>query len=234
MLRMKDAGSTLATKNAAIAIDTKAVKDDGTFEGYGSVFGVVDSYAEVVKPGAFMASLAKRKARGVKLLWQHDTTQPIGVYEDLAEDSKGLWCKGRLLKDVSPKAAEAYGLLREGALDGLSIGYRQIKAEPDKDRPGVLNLLELDLREISIVTFAANERARVETVKSILSGGVLPTVREFEEHLRDAGFSKAKAVAIAAAATPHLRGDPEAEGDQIAQFLRALRDAPIEDLTGEP
>src|SRR5437868_2730757 len=109
----------LQTKNSGLALEIKAVSDDGTFEGYGSVFGVIDSYREVVKPGAFMNSLAKRKARGVKLLWQHDPEQPIGVYEDLAEDSKGLWCKGRLLKDVSSKAAEAYGLLKEGALDGL-------------------------------------------------------------------------------------------------------------------
>ena len=213
----------LQTKNSGFALDVKAISDDGTFEGYGSVFGVVDSYREVVRPGAFMASLTKRKAKGIKLLWQHDSEQPIGVYEDLAEDSKGLWCKGRLLKDVSPKAAEAYGLLREGALDGLSIGYREIRTEKDTERPGVVNLLELDLREISIVTFAANEKARVETVKSILAGGVLPTVREFEEHLRDAGFPRSLAQAIASKAAPHLRGEPEAKADDAVAFLEALR-----------
>jgi hypothetical protein len=109
-------------------------------------------------------------------------------------------------------AAEAYGLLKAGALDGLSIGYRDIKTEPHPDKPGVVNLLELDLREISIVTFAANEKARVETVKSLLTAGELPTVRQFEEHLRDAGFSKTLAAAIAGKAAPHLRGEPEAEG----------------------
>jgi HK97 family phage prohead protease len=187
------------------------------------VFGVVDSYREVVKPGAFMASLAKRKAKGIKLLWQHDASQPIGIWDDLAEDSKGLWGKGRLLKDVSARAAEAYGLLKAGALDGLSIGYREVKTEPDADKPGIVNLLELDLREISIVTFAANEKARVETVKSLLTAGELPTVRQFEEHLRDAGFSKTLAAAIAGKAAPHLRGEPEEKADDLVEFLAALR-----------
>jgi HK97 family phage prohead protease len=221
MLRFKSAGAELATKS--IALDLKALNDDGSFEGYGSVFGVVDSYREVVKPGAFMASLAKRKAKGIKLLWQHDASQPIGIWDDLAEDSKGLWGKGRLLKDVSARAAEAYGLLKAGALDGLSIGYREVKTEPDADKPGIVNLLELDLREISIVTFAANEKARVETVKSLLTAGELPTVRQFEEHLRDAGFSKTLAAAIAGKAAPHLRGEPEEKADDLVEFLAALR-----------
>ena len=220
MLHTKDAGLVLATKS--VHFDIKGLKDDGTFEGYGSVFNNVDSYNEVVKPGAFMASLSKRKPKGIKLLWQHDSEQPIGVWQDLAEDSKGLWGKGQLLKDVSPRAAEAYGLLKAEALDGLSIGYRTIKAEKDHGRPGVLNLLELDLREISVVTFAANERARVETVKSILAGGALPSVREFEELLREAGFSKSLATKIASKAAPLLRGEPEAKANDARSFLEAL------------
>ncbi len=223
MLKLKELGGlSLAVKNSAVALDVKALKEDGTIEGYGSVFGVVDSDREVVEPGAFIGSLAKRKARGIKLLWQHDPSQPIGVWEDLAEDSKGLWGRGRLLKDVSPKAAEAYGLLREGALDSLSIGYREIKTEPHKEKPGVTRLLELDLREVSVVTFAANDRARVETVKSILAGGELPTVRQFEEHLRDAGFSKSQAAAIASKAAPHLRRESEAKASDAAAFMQAL------------
>lgn len=223
MFRTKDTGGTLATKNSAVEIDVKKIKDDGTFEGYGSVFGNVDSYREVVEPGAFVGSLAKRKPRGIKMLWQHDSSQPIGVYDDMAEDAKGLWVKGRLLIDVSPRAKEAYGLLREGALDGLSIGYRTVKAEPHPDKAGVTRLTELDLREVSVVTFAANERARVETIKSIITGGELPTVREFEEFLRDAGgFSKSLAAAIACKAAPHLRRESEAKASDPAAFLQAL------------
>jgi HK97 family phage prohead protease len=215
----------LLTKNSGLPLDVKAVAEDGSFEGYGSVFGNVDSYGEAVMPGAFTGSLvdAKRKGRSVKMLWQHNPDHPIGVWDDLAEDAKGLWVKGRLLKDVSPLAAEAYGLLKEGALDGLSIGYRVVEAAPHPDKQGVLALKKLDLKEVSIVTFAANERARVESVKHILAAGLLPTVREFEEFLRDAGgFSKSLAAAIAAKATPHLRGEPEAKAEDLARFVAAM------------
>lgn len=219
-------GDSLALKNSAITLDVKAIKDDGTFEGYGSVFNVVDSYRDVVMPGAFANSLVKRKSSGIKLLWQHDPSQPIGVWEDLAEDQKGLWGRGRLLTDVSPRAREAHGLLKAGALDGLSIGYREIKSEPHPDKNGVLKLLELDLREISIVTFAANDKARVETVKSLLARGEVPTVRQFEEFLRDAGgFSKSLAAAIASKATPHLRGDPDAKANDAVTLLQKLLQA---------
>lgn len=215
----------IQTKNSGVPLDVKAVSDEGTIEGYGSIFGNVDSYGEAVVPGAFTQSLvdAKRKGRTIKMLWQHDPHQPIGVWEDLAEDSKGLWVKGRLLREVSPKAAEAHGLLKAGALDGLSIGYRTLDADQDEKRPGVILLKKLELLEVSPVTFAANERARVEVVKSILDGGSLPTVREFEGALRELGLSKAKAAAIATAATPHLRGEPEGKADQLAEFLMGLR-----------
>ncbi len=216
----------LLTKNSAIALDGKAVSDTGSIEGYASVFGNVDSYGEIVEPGAFVDSLvgSKRTGRKVKMLYQHDPHQPIGVWDDLAEDAKGLWVKGRLLVEESPKAREVHGLLKAGALDGLSIGYRTVKAEPKAGKPGVISLTKLDLLENSIVTFAANERARVEVVKSILDAGALPTVREFEGLLREAGFSKAKAAAIATTATPHLRGEPEGKADQAVEFARKLRD----------
>lgn len=217
----------LMTKNSGIPLDTKAVSESGTIEGYASIFGNVDSYGEVVEPGAFSESLVKsqRTGRKIKMLYQHDPHQPIGVWDDLAEDGKGLWVKGRLLIEQSPKASEVHGLLKEGALDGLSIGYRTIKAEPKPGKPGVTSLIKLDLLENSIVTFAANERARVEVVKAITEAGGLPTVREFEGLLREAGFSKAKAVAIAASATPHLRGEPEGEAVNPADFLLRLHEA---------
>jgi HK97 family phage prohead protease len=220
------AASALMTKISGVPLEVKAVGDDGTIEGYGSVFGNVDSYGEIVLPGAFTQSIvdANRKGRTVKMLWQHQPDQPIGIWEDLAEDKKGLYVKGRLLKDVSPLAAQAHGLLKGGALDGLSIGYRELDAEPDDKRPNVRLLKKLDLREVSIVTFAANDRARVESVKHILAAGNLPTVREFEDFLRDAGgFSKSLAAAIAAKATPHLRGEPEPQANELERFFNAFR-----------
>lgn len=216
----------LLTKNSAVALDAKAVSATGVIEGYASIFGNVDSYGEIVEPGAFSESLVKsqRTGRKIKMLYQHDPHQPIGVWDDLAEDGKGLWVKGRLLVEESPKAREVHGLLKAGALDGLSIGYRTLDAKPKEGKPGVVSLLKLDLLENSIVTFAANDRARVEVVKSILDGGNLPTVREFEGALRELGLSKAKAAAIATLATPHLRGEPEAKAnDELLEFLKALR-----------
>jgi HK97 family phage prohead protease len=217
----------LMTKISGVPLDVKAVSDDGTIEGYGSVFGNIDSYGEVVMPGAFTQSLvdSKRKGRTIKMLWQHDPAQPIGIWDDLAEDAKGLWVKGRLLTEVSTTAREAHGLIKAGALDGLSIGYQTLDAEPDDKRPGIVLLKKLDLREVSPVTFAANERARVESVKHIMAAGELPSVRQFEEFLRDAGgFSKSLAAAIAAKATPHLRGEPEAKApDELRRFLQSLR-----------
>lgn len=226
MLQTKSGPQGLNTKDSGLGLDVKAVGDDGVIEGYASAFGVVDSHNEVVEPGAFTASLveSKRKGRSIKMLWQHDSGQPIGVWDDLAEDSKGLWVKGRILKDASKLAGEAYALLKGGALDELSIGYRTIQTEPHDDKQGVLRLLKLDLREVSLVTFGALGRAaRITDVKSILEGGQLPTVREFEEHLRESGFSKSLATAIAAKATPHLRGEPEAKADDARELLRLLR-----------
>lgn len=217
----------LMTKNSGLALDVKAIGDDGTIEGYGSTFGNVDSYGEIVEPGAFAASLAEagRKGRTIKMLWQHDPEQPIGVWDELVEDSKGLRVKGRLLITASNRAAEAHGLLREKALEGLSIGYRVVKAKPDPARENVILLTKLDLREVSIVTFAANERARVDAVKHLIAAGQVPTVRQFEEFLREeGGFSRSLAAAIAGKATPHLRGEPEAEADDpLQRFFEAMR-----------
>lgn len=214
----------MLTKNSGLTLDVKALGDDGRIAGYASAFNVVDSYGEMVLPGAFKASLAdsRRAKKSIKMLYQHDTYQPIGVWDVVEEDSKGLHVEGRLLKDVSPKAAEVYGLVREAALDELSIGYREIETVK---LPNALGLKKLDLREVSIVTFGALGRAaHIDEIKSILDGGKLPTVREFEGLLRDAGFSRSKAEAIAAAAKPHLRGEPEGKAeDDMRRFLSALR-----------
>lgn len=216
----------LKLKNSGLGLDVKAIGDDGVIEGYASVWDVVDSAEEAVLKGAFKTSLAaSRKAgRRIKMLHQHNRDEVIGVWDELAEDETGLRVKGRLLKDVSPLAATTYGLLREGALDELSIGYREVETKKDPSRPGILLLKQLDLREVSVVTFGAlGQAARIDTVKSLLDGGELPTVRQFEDHLRDSGFSKSLATAIAAKAAPHLRGEPEAEADDVLEFLKRLR-----------
>ena len=129
-------------------------------EGYASFFGKCDQGGDVVEPGAYAASLADlaQNGRSVKMLWQHDPTQPIGIWDEVREDKKGLYVKGRLLLDVA-KGREAAALIEAGAIDGLSIGYRTKKAH--KNSKGQRLLSELELWEVSLVTFPMLAEARV-------------------------------------------------------------------------
>ncbi len=142
-------------KFCSLSADVK-VSDDLSIEGYASRFDAPDQGGDVVAPGAYRVSLAEN--RGVKMLWQHDPSQPIGVWEDLREDTQGLWVKGRLLEGVA-RAREAAALLRAGAIDGLSIGYRTRRAT--KNEGGGRTLMELELWEVSLVTFPMLPSARV-------------------------------------------------------------------------
>lgn len=144
------------------AIEVKSLDAAGRFSGYASVFDVVDSQRDRMRHGAFRRSLRGRETP-VKLLWQHQWENPIGVVEQIFEDAKGLFIQGRLLMDVA-KAREAYALLKAGALRGMSIGYQVKQSRRDPDS-GVRELLEVDLWEVSIVTMPANAHANVTVVK---------------------------------------------------------------------
>ncbi len=137
------------------------VTDGSGVEGYASLFGVKDQGGDVVQSGAYAASLKRLAAKGakVKMLWQHDPAQPIGIWDEVREDAIGLWVKGRLLTEVE-KGREAAALLAAGAIDGLSIGYRTLKAE--RDGKGQRLLSELELWEVSLVTFPMLSEARVQ------------------------------------------------------------------------
>ncbi|OWY18678.1 peptidase U35 [Thioclava sp. JM3] len=134
---------------------------DGTvIEGYASLFGLPDQGGDVVCKGAYAKGLERLLARGgtVKMLWQHDPAQPIGIWDDIREDARGLYVKGRLLPGVA-RAREATALIAARAIDGLSIGYRTVAAE--KDAKGRRLLAELELWEVSLVTFPMLREARV-------------------------------------------------------------------------
>jgi HK97 family phage prohead protease len=150
---------------AGAASFTRArLKTAGSFEGYASVFGAEDQGRDVVMPGAFRVSLARAGAAKVRMLFQHDPAQPVGVWDEIREDARGLYVRGRLTLEVA-RAGEILALMREGALDGLSIGFRARKAVRDA-RSGLRRLYEIDLWEISIVTFPMLPDARVSAVKS--------------------------------------------------------------------
>jgi uncharacterized protein len=131
----------------------------GVFAGYASLFGVPDSAGDVVMPGAFAASLARRGPGGIRMLFQHDAGQPIGTWLDLREDSRGLFVRGRLSSEVQ-QAEELGQLLHDGAIDGLSIGFRAVLATRDRVTRR-RRLIKVDLWEISLVTFPMLEGARV-------------------------------------------------------------------------
>ncbi|MBM3763275.1 MAG: HK97 family phage prohead protease [Acidobacteria bacterium] len=161
--------------------------DGGGFEGIASVYGNVDSYGDIVEPGAFSKSI-KERGSNVPILWQHDATKPIGSGQ-VFETSAGLGIKGRILDTVT-QGREALALLRAGVVKGLSIGYRTLKDEWDSTRKVKL-LKEIKLYEVSVVTFPANELATVGTVglaggsgKADTSGDVLKALREIRDGQR--------------------------------------------------
>lgn len=178
----------------AFALSIKAAGDDGTVEGYGSVFGVRDNYDDVIAKGAFLASLKEHKAAGTMpaMLWQHNASEPIGIWTEMVEDDKGLRIKGKLALETT-KGKEAHALLKLGALNGLSIGFMSKQWAYDRETD-VRTLTEIDLWEVSLVTFPANEKARVTGVKS--SPDDVATPKDAERILREAGFSKADATAF--------------------------------------
>jgi HK97 family phage prohead protease len=216
----------MAVKHKQFAFKADAVNEDGTFSGYGSVFGNVDSYNEIVAPGAFSDSLKAIKASGDPLpaLWQHRSGEPIGGYDLLEEDSRGLKVSGWLLKDEIPRAAEAYALMKRRVVKGLSIGYYVLEDSwNEKDR--IRTLTKLELVEISIVTFPANAEAQVDSVKSfeqMIKAGNLPSLPEFEDFLRESGFSKTQATAIAGHGLKSLLSRSESGGEK-SDVLSALR-----------
>lgn len=183
----------MKTKHFDVGFEIKAVNADGTVEGYGSVFGVRDNYDDVIAKGAFIQSLKDHKAAGTMpaMLWQHDADKPIGVWTEMVEDEKGLRIKGQLAMETV-KGKEAHALLKMGALNGLSIGFMSKEWAYDRETE-VRTLTAIDLWEVSLVTFPANEKARVTNVKS---ADELQAPKDAEKALRDAGFSKSDATAF--------------------------------------
>jgi HK97 family phage prohead protease len=150
------------------------IDSEGRFEGYASVFGKLDDGGDIVMPGAFRKSLGLRGRHRIKMLFQHDPKEPVGTWDAIREDDFGLWVEGRLVQDV-PRAEALRRLIAKGAVDGLSIGFRTVKSTR-AGREGHRRLWEVDLWEISIVTFPMMDLARI-------APGKLPAPSRLERSL---------------------------------------------------
>jgi HK97 family phage prohead protease len=184
--------------------EIKAIDEAGYIAGVAAGIGNVDFGGDMIMPGVMTKAVAGRDS--VPMLLFHDHKRPVGSWGKFTENGSGFDVEGRFAMKARA-GQEAHALAEAKALSGLSIGYRTLK---HRFEGKIRQLQDLLLHEVSLVPVGMNDRAVVTQIKSIVEAGGMPTVREFEEFLRDAGgFSKSVAAAIAAKATPHLRGEPE-------------------------
>jgi HK97 family phage prohead protease len=214
----------------AYALEVRAAGDDGSIEGYGSVFGELDSYADTVMRGAFAASLEAHRGAGTMpaMLWQHDASQPIGVWSEMAEDERGLRVKGRLVLE-SERGREAYALLKAGALRGLSIGFMTTDEAYD-DKRGVRIVKSVDLWEVSLVTFPALKTAGITRVKSAPVDDI-NRPSDAERWLRDAAPSVSKSEATALVSRLMRMGAERREAEIATERASRAADRLLRSLT---
>ncbi|MGC1497296.1 MAG: HK97 family phage prohead protease [Sulfitobacter sp.] len=206
---------TLEHKFAPLDAD---VDEKGRVEGYASKFGVEDQGGDIVVKSAFSKSLAVRLP---KMLWQHDPSEPIGIWKEVKEDNTGLFVVGQINMDVQ-RGRETHSLIKSGAIDGMSIGYRTRKAV--KTKSGARELSDLDLWEVSLVTFPMLLDATVQA-KSLDDFDQPHEIKRFlEDHLRDAGFSVKQAKQGASLLAKDVLGERDAPGTsaEMAEELRQL------------
>lgn len=208
-----------------LSVKSEDVKDTGLFTGYASTFGGdPDSYGDIIAPGAFARTLhaGGYGGNGIKMLWQHDTHEPIGVWNVLREDSAGLYVEGQLAL-LTELGKRAYELLKLGALNTMSIGFRIKSYEYDEDKD-IRTLTEIELYEISLVTFPANTNATITAVKTAVEDirQAEGSERELEMLLREAtGFSKSAAKYLVSLCKQGLK-QREAAGSEV-EILEVLK-----------
>jgi len=221
---MSDENFEIVNDILDIECDYKGIDadEDGSFEGYASVFGNKDLGNDVIKQGAFAKSIYEKKPRQIKLLYQHKTDEPIGVIDSLEEDKRGLKIKGRLAMGTQ-KGKEVYELMKMGALDSMSIGYR---LSPDdykySDKLKKRTITNLDLMEISMVTFPMNPKAKITKVKLAEMN-----VREIEHYLRDVGLMSSsvakQSASILYKSFNHLENEQREVVDSIKHLINTIK-----------
>jgi len=219
---------------AFVSFEVKSLDERArSFEGHGATFGNVDLHSDVIAKGAFKQTLREWKGQKKlpKMLLQHggggffgggsvDDLVPIGKWDEMVEDDAGLYVKGHLFDIETDRAKATYAALKEGELDGLSIGYRARKSKIDEETH-VRTLTDVHLMEVSVVTFPANVAALVTTVKA---GGIVPTEREFERWLRrEAGFTEADAKTIIAKGYRQMRREAMSSEEACGDLLESVR-----------
>lgn len=214
----------MEVKYLNVPLKIKSVSETGEFEGYGSVFGVVDSYSDVVMPGAFKKTLEEWAVRKdlPSVLWQHKMSEPIGPFTEMKEDDHGLFVRGRLLIDDDPLAKRAHAHMKAGSVKGLSIGYILKDWEYDSSK-GVFLLKEIDLWEVSIVTMPANTEAKITEVKASFQKGEIPSPSNVEKALREVmGLSQKQAKAFMAKGYSALGSQRDVESQ--TSTLESIKD----------
>lgn len=194
--------------------------EEGVFQGYASTFHNKDLQDDIILPGAFKGARAPQ----VRMLWQHDPGKVIGTWDELGENDRGLFVKGRLIMEVD-QGREAYHLLKRKAIDAMSVGFRIPNRKRDMDideETGVRRIKRVDLWEVSVVTFPANPKARIGRVKDALSHDEDPDIRDLECALRDVGLSQSQAKRLLAGGYEALvqRDVPECDLETVAALIR--------------
>jgi len=221
--------SNFETKRLRVSLEN--LNEEGAFSGYASVFGEVDLGKDKVQRGASARSLREKGHGGVRMLFQHDPSDPIGTWQTIREDAHGLFVRGQITKS-SKRGAEILELMRDGAVNGLSIGFRTRRSKLDR-KTGVRTITDADLWEISVVTFPMLPQARVENVKSLRGVAAKagpPSKREFERWLtRDVGLTRMEARTVMAKGFNAIVGKRDAanstKANGEAELERSLRRA---------
>lgn len=210
--------STVKLERKLVDVAIDGVDETGVFEGYASLFDRIDMSRDIVERGAFAMALAKKGPAGIRMLFQHDPAQPIGAWTAISEDEFGLNVRGRLSAG-SARAREVRELIRDGALDGLSIGFKVARGHTDP-KTGIRHIREADLWEISVVTFPMQDGAR------ITKGAALPTTREFERWLtRDAQLTRKEARHVVTHGFASLRRERDAAPNTETSLAERIRRA---------
>lgn len=217
MLQLKDMTLVLRGSPPLEAKFATGPDESGTVSGYGSVFGgPPDFYGDVVVPGAFAKTIAEHRAdnRAPAMLWAHDMVEPIGRWTDFRENERGLWLEGEINRSTQ-RGREALSLIKQGAVTGLSIGYRVLPGGRKRGENGVFELSEVELLEISVVAVPANHRARLVDAKSVGNR------RDYERFLKAAGFANGAAKKLALGGWPALGSPDDTIADELACRIKA-------------